>query len=436
MMKWAPGAFPGTRSLGRITPLVVAMTLAMAVLFKVGPVSFSAVQPSSARSPYRSLSAPPASSGHFDLLLIGDSITGTRRKLGFRPELRDRLAAEPSHTFTLVGSRGKPPLRGHFGGGREVQEFYPTGFGNGWGTGTFDVTPDLGPPGTPDIVAIHLGTNDLDKNSPPFVPYSRDHGRTLIRSHAGELAELLQLLINWQNGSRSDKLQHIILSTIIPIQDRDDDVKDWNNAVIAITEDLAEGIFTGAPVRVTIADHYRRFLSNPSLFTFGPDDWMLDALHPSAAGEAQMADVYHRAILASIEDSVAPAAVRGLEVSVVDSTSMTLTFIAAGDDSASGQASRYDVRYATEPFDSHDFGLATQAVDESVPGPPAAPDTISVGGLLPSTTYYLAFKVVDNAGNRSPMSNLVRRTTFGTSWQNEAVAVRTEVGIADEPSRF
>jgi len=357
---------------------------------------------------------PAGPAAQFDLLLIGDSITeGQGAEPGFRDDVRARLTAEPLHTFTFVGSSGTPPLQGHFLGGQGVEGFYPPGFGNGWGTGSFDTTPELGPPGTPDIVAIHLGTNDLNNQLPPFVPHSLDHGQTLISSQSAELAEYLQYLVQWQDGPRSLDLRHIVLSTIIPMQNRDQDVRDWNTAVIAIAEDLAEGTLASGPVRVTLADHYQRFLTNPDLFTFGPNDWMSDALHPNDAGYVEMADVYHRAITAAVNDTRPPTPVSDLVVAAVDSTRVTLTLTATGDDAFLGQASRYDLRYATDPLDAQNFGFATQAVGEPQPRPAGDVETIQVTGLLTGTTYNFALKVVDDAGNRSGISNLVTVTTTG-----------------------
>jgi chitodextrinase len=206
----------------------------------------------------------------------------------------------------------------------------------------------------------------------------------------------------------------MVVSMIVPMQGRDQDVEDFNNAIIAMAEDFAEGTVTGAPVRVTLADHYSRFLSNPLLFTFGPGDWMSDALHPNDEGYAQMADVYHQAIVESIDDETPPDAVADLAIIAVDSTRIALAFTAPGDDGAIGQAARYDLRVSTGDITSATFGLATQAVGEPLPRPAGSTDTLEVAGLLPGTTYTFALKVTDDAGNRSLISNRRVATTIGT----------------------
>ena len=287
----------------------------------------------------------PIAPATIDLMLLGDSITsGQGAEPGFRDNLFTLLQDDPSNTYNFIGSTGTPPLQGHFQGSRQINTFYPPGVGFGWGTGEFDVTEDMGPPGTPDVVGIHLGTNDLNSAPPPFAPYSLDHGQTLIHSQAGELADLVRYLLEWQNGSQSNDLAHIVLSTIIPMFNRAADVRDFNREVVAMSEDLAEGIATGTPFKIAIADHSRRFLTNPNLFTFGPGDWMGDNLHPNDIGYTQMAEIYHQAIFNAVNDVVPPEPVTDLAVIGVELDRVRLAFTTPGDDAAAGRANRYDLR--------------------------------------------------------------------------------------------
>ncbi len=347
-----------------------------------------------------------------DLMMVGNSITvGDDFAPGFRDELHTLLAAEPNHTFTWVGSSGSPPIQGHFEGGRRIDDFYPSGFGNSWGNGSFDITPDM-QASTPEMVAIHLGTNDLNSQPGPYAPYSLDHGQSL-QTQSGQLAELLLYLLQWRDGTFSSDLAHIVLSMNIPMQNRDQDVEDWNNAVIAIAEDLAEGELTGSPVKVTLADHYTHFLSNPDLFTFGPGDWMTDALHPNDAGYDEMATIYHPAIVAAVGDVTPPRTITDLAVAATDTHSVTIQFTAPGDDGTSGQAFMYDVRANVGGFAPSDFGGARQVVGEPRPAAPGQLETIELAGLLPGTGYTIAVKAVDDGGNRSTISNQVSVVTFG-----------------------
>jgi hypothetical protein len=102
-----------------------------------------------------------------DLLLAGDSITeGYPYIPGFRQPLYDALSGNPLHTFTFVGSSGSPPP-GPFPGRLPIEAFYPA-FG---GTGRSTRVP-IHPPGTPGLIAIHLGTNDLNSQPGPYGEYS------------------------------------------------------------------------------------------------------------------------------------------------------------------------------------------------------------------------------------------------------------------------
>jgi hypothetical protein len=346
---------------------------------------------------------------------VGNSITdGEGYPPGFRDDLNALLQGEPQHTFDWVGDTGTPPLVGHFQGGREIDDFYPSSYGNGWGNGTFDITAVMGPPDTPDLVAIHLGTNDLNSQLPPYAPYSLDHGQTLNPSQPGELAELLLYLLRWQSGPAAFELDDIVLSMIIPMEGRDQDVADFNSAVVAMAEDLAEGTVTGSPVRIALADHYDHFLSNPDLFTYGPGDWMEDNLHPNDVGYTEMAIVYHAAIIGMLDDTVAPADVTDLAVAEVDTTRVVLAFTAPGDDFLTGQAARYDLRVSFTPIDAASFATATQITGEPLPATGGSIESIEVTGLLPGNTYYFALKASDEGGNRAPISNVVSVATQGT----------------------
>jgi lysophospholipase L1-like esterase len=356
-----------------------------------------------------------ANADDFRLMVIGDSITeGQGAPPGFRDDLHTLLNAEPGLSFTFVGSTGTPPLQGHFLGGRAIEDFYPPAFGYGWGNGSFDTTPDMAAPNTPHIVAIHLGTNDLNSQPSPYIPYSFDHGQTFTHTQLGELADYLLFLLQWQDGTLSTDLSRVVLSLNIPMQARSLDLKQWADGIIAMAEDFGEGTVTGTPFPIALADHYHRFLSNPDLFTFGPGDWMVDALHPNNAGYVQMADIYHRSVVAAAIDSTAPSSIVDLQVVEVDTTRVRLAFTAVGDDSLVGRAFRYDLRVSTEPFGAQTFAFAPQATDEPDPRLSWEPDTLEVTDLVPGVTYHFAIKAVDDAGNRSEPSGVVTATTIST----------------------
>ena len=90
---------------------------------------------------------------------------------------------------------------------------------------------------------------------------------------------------------------------------------------------------------------------------------------------------------------------------------VTLTWTTPGDDSLSGVAAGFDLRYSTLPLTSATFALGTPAGNLPTPGPPGSTQSVTVAGLQGNTTYYFAIKTVDDRGNWSGISNIVVRTS-------------------------
>lgn len=116
-------------------------------------------------------------------------------------------------------------------------------------------------------------------------------------------------------------------------------------------------------------------------------------------------------------------------------TNVTLTWTSKGDDGSTGTASQYDMRYSTSPITDANWGLAAQVTGESAPKAAGQPETLTVVGLTPSTTYYFALKIADEIPNWSALSNVVSRTTQPESTPPAAIAnlalgTRTATSIA------
>ena len=111
------------------------------------------------------------------------------------------------------------------------------------------------------------------------------------------------------------------------------------------------------------------------------------------------------------DDTVPPSPVTDLAVTATGARSVTLSWTATGDDGLVGRATRYDLRYATFEITDGNFSAATPVTDAPTPVLPGAVQTFQVKGLQPSTTYYLAVRVIDNVGNTSGLSGVVSTTT-------------------------
>jgi hypothetical protein len=112
-------------------------------------------------------------------------------------------------------------------------------------------------------------------------------------------------------------------------------------------------------------------------------------------------------------DSIPPAAVTDLAAADHRSNSIGLAWTATGDDSTSGTASAYDIRYSMSPIDSGNFDSALEALGEPAPRPSGEAEFFRVTGLDFNTTYYFAMKARDNWENWSGISNTVSGTTLG-----------------------
>jgi hypothetical protein len=106
-------------------------------------------------------------------------------------------------------------------------------------------------------------------------------------------------------------------------------------------------------------------------------------------------------------DTTPPAAITNLTACHITRTSAILSWTAPGDDGATDPSFSYDIRYATSPITNVNWGSARQAAGEPAPHPAGSQEFYTLAGLTRHTTYYVAIKTRDEAGNVSPLSNVL-----------------------------
>jgi len=122
-------------------------------------------------------------------------------------------------------------------------------------------------------------------------------------------------------------------------------------------------------------------------------------------------------------DTTPPAAVTDLTAGTATDFMVPLTWTATGDDDGlPGIAHAYDLRYATtEIGDEAAWGSAYRASGEPIPQVTGSTESFVLEGLASLTTYYFALKVLDEAGNASPFSNVASATTLEAPWTTEVI---------------
>jgi hypothetical protein len=130
-------------------------------------------------------------------------------------------------------------------------------------------------------------------------------------------------------------------------------------------------------------------------------------------------------------DTVAPAVVTGLMVKSPAANSLTLQWVAPGDDGNSGQAHRYDIRYSDSLVTEQNWDLATPLNDPPEPKPAGELEQIVIKGLLSACSYYFALKTRDEVPNESDLSNCAMGTTGNDRLVPAAISDLTAQALSD-----
>jgi hypothetical protein len=108
-----------------------------------------------------------------------------------------------------------------------------------------------------------------------------------------------------------------------------------------------------------------------------------------------------------------PSTVTDLYATGNTSYSITLYWTAPGDDGHTGTASAYDIRWSVSPITSVSrWNAANIAAGIPNPLPSGSRQSLTISGLIPSSTYYFALKSVDDESNWSSLSNCASAATL------------------------
>ncbi|MDL1979767.1 MAG: hypothetical protein LWX52_17085, partial [Deltaproteobacteria bacterium] len=108
-------------------------------------------------------------------------------------------------------------------------------------------------------------------------------------------------------------------------------------------------------------------------------------------------------------DNIGPCKVITLSVTNTgqDPPAIVLGWIAPGDDMDNGSATSYDLRYSKSPIDEANFDSANQVEGMDPPKAAGEEEQYTILDLDCNTEYYFAIKAIDEAGNKSEMSNVI-----------------------------
>jgi hypothetical protein len=128
-------------------------------------------------------------------------------------------------------------------------------------------------------------------------------------------------------------------------------------------------------------------------------------------------------------ESIPPRNITNLATNNPTGVSMGLTWTAPGDDSSSGTASQYDIRFSTAPITDANWASASQVSGEPAPLPAGQQQTFTVTGLQPGRTYYFAMKTADEVPNWSGLSNVASGATTDTIPPSAIDDLHSAIGI-------
>jgi hypothetical protein len=137
---------------------------------------------------------------------------------------------------------------------------------------------------------------------------------------------------------------------------------------------------------------------------------------------------------------ILPSIISNFRVSDIEASAVTLNFIVPN--TPTNEALQYDIRFSANPITDSNFNSATPVQDTAIyydfPAIGASiEDYYVVLQLNPATHYYFAIKTKDQAGNTSPISDVVSATTLNAPSSSDGSAgpvPEFQVAAADLPA--
>jgi hypothetical protein len=106
-------------------------------------------------------------------------------------------------------------------------------------------------------------------------------------------------------------------------------------------------------------------------------------------------------------DVTPPAAIKDLSAVPGSSNGqLVLTWTAPGDDSTTGFAVLYVIRYSTTPMTVASWETSTLFTNPPIPRVAGSQETVTMSGLIPGQRYYVGIKALDERANASAVSNI------------------------------
>jgi chitodextrinase len=183
----------------------------------------------------------------------------------------------------------------------------------------------------------------------------------------------------------------------------------YSTSVITAANFASATQVTGEPVPAASGTHQTFVVTGLSPST---TYWFAMKTADDIPNWSLISNVVTRTTLAA-PDTLRPAPL-AIAASLATDSTMTLAWTAVGDDSLTGTATSYDIRYSTSPITAANFASASAVTGAPTPAVAGTAQSVVVRGLSRQTTYWFAAKATDEAAHSSALSNVPSASTTDT----------------------